>query len=187
MMDGSQTNDLKLMWQSQTREYPIMSAEEIRIKARTAQAKIRRNLIIAFGLSIVLLFLSVMGILEQNTPRRLVAAAFLVLTCVLAYRAYARLWSRSTLSPNVALHDCLEFYRRELGAQYSSLAIVWRFLVPIILFSFFSWNALLRTSPLVPRITLPSALALILIVRRHEVRKFRQKLAALDEFERENS
>ena len=182
-MDGSSANDLRMVWQSQTREYPIMSVEEIRVKARAAQAKVRRNLITAFALAIFLLFLCVLAILGlNNTPRRVVVAAFIVLTCTIAYRAYSRLGSRATLSPNIALNDCLDFYRRELRAQYSSLALIWRFLVPVVLFVFFSWNAFLKTSPLVPRIALPALLVLILILRRQEVRRFKQKLAALDEF-----
>ena len=96
--------------------------------------------------------------------------------------AYDRLWSRSSLASDAALSGRLEFYR-QLGNQYRALAVIWRLLIPVVLFAFFSWNAFLGTSALLPRILLPSVLLLILFFRRLELRKYKQKLATLDEFE----
>jgi glucan phosphoethanolaminetransferase (alkaline phosphatase superfamily) len=188
MMEETRANDVKLIWQRQRREHSMMSAEEVRVKAEAIQAKVRRNLVVAFVLGVLVLVFCTIAIAElNNIPRRLIAAAFIVLTCVIAYRAYDRLWSPPALSPSVALNACLEFYRAELKAQYRSIALVWRFLVPVVLFAFLTWNALFRTSPLAPRLALPAVLILILCGRRLAVRKFKQKLSALDEFEKEES
>jgi len=188
MMERTDANDVKLIWQSQRREHSTMSTEELRVKAAQIQAKVHRNLIVAFVLGVFVLVFCTIAIAElKNAPGRLVAAAFIVLTCVITYRAYDRLWSRPTLSSSTALNACLEFYRAELKAQYRSIAVVWRFLVPIVLFAFLTWNVLFRTSPLVPRLALPAVLILILLGRRLAVRKYKQKVSALDEFEREES
>jgi len=188
MTEGTSANDLKLIWQSQRREQSTMSAEEVRIKAEAIQAKVRRNILVTFVLGVLVLVFCTIAIAELNsTAIRVIAVSFIVLTSVIACRAYDRLWSPPVLSPNVALNDCLEFYRSELEAQYRSIAIVWRFLVPIALFLFLTWNALFRTSPLVPRLALPAVLVLILFWRRLAARSFRQKLSALDEFEKEGS
>src|SRR5262245_48730479 len=187
MTEGTSANDLKLIWQSQRREQSSMSAEEVRIKAEAIQAKVR-NILVAFVLGVLVLVFCTIAIAELNSTAILViAVSFIVLTSVIACRAYDRLWSPPVLSPNVTLNDCLEFYRSELEAQYRSIAIVWRFLVPIALFLFLTWNALFRTSPLVPRLALPAVLVLILFCRRLAARSFRQKLSALDEFEKEGS
>jgi uncharacterized membrane protein len=188
MTEETSANDLKLIWKSQRREHSTMSAEEVRIEAEAIQAKVRRNILVAFILEVLVLLICTIAIaMLNNTPIRVIAVAFIVLTTVIGCRAYDRLWSPPVLSPAVALNDCLEFYRTELEAQYRSIAIVWRFLLPIALFLFLTWNALFRTSPMVPRLALPAVLILILFGRRLAVRRFRQKVSALHEFEKEDS
>ena len=188
MMSENPANDPKLIWQSQTKEPAVMSIEEIRIRSRIAQARVRRNLIIAFILGFLLLVFCVFAIVTiPYTPLRVIAAALMVLTPVAAHQAWYRIWSPQTLSPNAALKGCLDFYRQELKAQYSSVALMWRFVVPIVTLAFLTWNAIFRTNSLVPKILLPSLLILILALRRHEARKLRHKLALLDAFEKESS
>ena len=103
MMEETRANDVKLIWQRQRREHSMMSAEEVRVKAEAIQAKVRRNLVVAFVLGVLVLVFCTIAIAElNNIPRRLIAAAFIVLTCVIAYRAYDRLWSPPALSSSVA-------------------------------------------------------------------------------------
>ena len=107
MMERTDGNDVKLIWQSQRREHSTMSTEELRVKAAQIQAKVHRNLIVAFVLGVFVLVFCTIAIAElNNIPRRLIAAAFIVLTCVIAYRAYDRLWSPPALSSSVALNAC---------------------------------------------------------------------------------
>jgi len=178
-------DDSRRMWQSQRREHVIMSIEEVRFKAQTVQTAVRRNVIVALMFGALLLALCTLVIVTlPNTPARLIAAAIMALTLLLAFKAYDRIWPVHTLSPDAALKGCIEFYRKELQAQYSSLALTWRFLVPIVVFAFMTWNAVLRTNPLIPKILSPSVLVLILLLRRREARNLRRKLAELEEFER---
>ena len=181
-------SDPKIIWQSQTTDHPRMSVEDVRVRAQIAHAKVRRNLVVAFVVGLLLLALCTLVIVNRlSAPVRLLTAAMMLLIVVIAYKAWYRIWRPHTLPPDAALKGCLEFYRKELQAQYRSIALTWRFLVPTVFFAFLMWNAIFTTRALVPRILLPSVLVLIFFVRRREVRKFKHKLARLDEFEKENS
>ncbi len=188
MMYEIPADDPRRIWQSQTKEHAVMSIEEIQIWSRIAQSRVRRNLIMALVFGFLLLVFCVFAIVTiPYTPLRVIAAALMVLTPVGAYKAWYLIRSPQTLPPNAALKGCLEFYRQELRAQYRSVALMWRFVVPIVTLTFLTWNTILRTSPLLPKILLPSLLVLILALRRLEARKLRHKLAMLDAFEKESS
>jgi hypothetical protein len=184
MTGETAANDPRLMWQSQEKEHPIMSAEEVRLKAQVVQSKVRRNLIVAFVCGVLLLVICTIVIVTlPSTFFRVIASAMIMLTSPIAYETYYRIWSRHTLAPNAALNGCLTFYRKELEAQYRAAALTWRFLVPSLFFVFLMWRLLFRTNPLVPRILFPSVLLFILFERRREIRNLKRKLAALSEFE----
>jgi len=186
-MGETPANDPRLMWQSQRRDHPVMSVEEVRVMAQKAHAKVRRNLIIAFALGLLVLVLGTLAIAGGiATSVQVTIGAMMVVTVVAGYKAWYRIWPLHTLSPDAAFKGCLDFYRKELEAQYRSIALTWRFLVPAVVFMFMMWNAIFITDPLVPRVLLPSALVLTFFARHREVRKFKHKLARLDEFEREN-
>ena len=188
MTHDTPANDAISMWRSQEKEHPIMSAEEIRIRSEIIQTKIRRNLVVSFVFGLLCLALGALAVVHlRSTPARVATAAVMALTVTLAYTAYRRIWPLHTLSPNPALKDCLEFYRNELKAQYHSAELTLQFLAPIVVFVFLTWGLIIRTGPRVPRILLPSVLILILLVRRYEARRVKQKLAALEEFEKESS
>src|SRR5262245_49342896 len=86
-------DDAIVMWRSQEKEHPIMSAEEIRIRAHTIQAKVRRNLVIGFVLGLVCLAVGAMAVVSiRSTPARVATAAVMALTVALAYTAYRRIW-----------------------------------------------------------------------------------------------
>jgi len=188
MTHEASADQLRLMWQRQRREHPVMSMEEVRTRAWAVQAKVRRNLVVALVFGVFLLALCAFAISWlPGTPLRLIASAMMAVTVTVGYKAWKRTWPAHTLSPDAALKGCLEFYRQELEAQYRSAALTWRFLVPIVILTFMMWNVVLSTNPLIPRILLPGVLVLIFVMRRYAVRKFRQKLAAVDEFEKDYS
>jgi len=181
-------NDPRMMWQSQRREHPGMPVEEVRIRAQIVHAKVRRNLLVAFVVGLLLLVLCTVLIVNRlSTPVRVLTGAMMVLTLVIAYKAWYRIWRPHTLSPDAALKGCLDFYRKELQAQYRSVALTWRFLVPTVFFAFLTWNAIFTTRAVVPRVLLSSVLVLTFFIRRREVRKFKHELARLDEFDKGNS
>ena len=62
MMRETPANDPRLMWQSQRRDHPVMSVEEVRVMAQKVHAKVRRNLIIAFVLGLLLLVLGTLAL-----------------------------------------------------------------------------------------------------------------------------
>jgi hypothetical protein len=180
-------NDPRLMWQSQKREHPVMSSEEIRIRAEVAQEKVRRNLITAFSAGFVVLALCAIFVAtSRSTPLRLLVAGLMLLTVEVIYKAYARMWRRHRLEPDTAFQGCLNFYRQELQSQYQALQLTWLFLVPVVAFAFLLWNGLFRGGASFVRALLPFLLLLILVERRRERRRINRKLMALDEFEKED-
>ena len=188
MTDETLANDPRLTWQKQRREHPVMPVEEVRIKAQAVQAKVRRNLVVAAVVGVLLLAVCTIALVESYyTPVKAIAAAMMVVTVAIAYQAYHRVWRLHTLPPDAALKGCLDFYRKELKAQYRSAALTWRLLAPVVAFTFLMWGAFFRTSSLLPKILLSSVLVLVLIVRQYEAQKLRRRLANLDEFEKDTS
>ena len=179
-------DDVRNVWQSQQREHPVMSIEDIRTRAHLAHLKAQMNFIVAIVLGLVLASFCLTIIINGGALWfRLIAAGFVLVSGILAYTTYKRFWPLHTLSSSAAIRGCVDFYREELNAQYRSVALWWRFLVPIIIFAFIRWNSLVRTSALVPRTALPFLLIFILVVRRQVARTFRRKIDALAEFEEE--
>jgi hypothetical protein len=177
-------NDPRLIWQSQTKEHSIMSAQEIRVKVKIVQSNVRRNLILAFICGVLLLTACMIVIVElPSTFFRMIATAMIMLASPVAYETYYRIWSRNTLAPGAALKGCLTFYRKELEAQYRAAALTWRFLVPTLVFVFLMWRLLFTTNTIVPRVIFPLILLFILFERRRQIRRLKRQLAALSEFE----
>ena len=165
-----------------------MSAEEIRVRAQDVQSRVRRNLLIAFAVGLLLLLSSTAVIvLVRSTHLRMIAAGMMGVTLAIAYQAYTRIWLRRATPADAAGAGCLDFYRKELKAEYRSLQLTWRLIVPIVAFLFLIWSAVLRLDPLIARIALPAVLIFIIFARRRNKRNLKQKLIALDAFEREES
>jgi hypothetical protein len=165
-----------------------MSSEEIRMRADVVQSKVRRNLITAFSIGLLVLVLSGIFIGKSpSTPLRILVAALMLLTLEVIYKTYSRMWRRHRLSPDVAFQGCLDFYRKELESQYQALQLTWMFLVPVVVFAFLMWNDLLRVNAPYIRTLLPILLLAILFERRREARKINRRLAGLDAFEKEES
>ena len=188
MNNDSAIDVARIVWQSQRREHPVMSIEEIRTKAQAVHLKVRRDLIVGLAIAVVLSsFCITIAVEAGNTTFRLISGAMAAVTLFIAYSAYRRFWPVHTLSPNAAVQGCVEFYRSELQAQYRSVALWWRFLAPLVIFAFIRWNSLVRTSAIVPRAALPFVLILILVLRRRVAQTIRQKISALSAFEQQNS
>jgi hypothetical protein len=188
MTSDSLIDDARIVWQSQRREHPVMSIEEIRMKAQAVHRKVRRDLVVGLAIGFLLFaFCITIAVQSGNTAFRLICGAMAAVSIVIIYTAYKRYWPLHALSPNAAIQGCVEFYRSELQAQYRSVALWWRFLAPLVIFAFIRWNSLVRTSAIVPRAALPFVLVLILVLRRRVARTFRQKISALSSFEQQNS
>jgi hypothetical protein len=188
MTNDSSIDAARIMWQSQRREHPVMSIEEIRMKAQAVHAKVRRDLIVGGAIGFVLAaFCITIAVEAGNASFRLIAGSMAAVTLFILYTTYKRFWPLHALSSNAAVQGCVEFYRSELQAQYRSVALWWRFLAPLVIFAFIRWNSLVRTSAIVPRALLPFVLVLILVLRRRVAQTFREKIAALSAFENQNS
>jgi hypothetical protein len=188
MTSETPVNGPKSIWQNQRREHPVMSLEEVRVKAQDVQEKVRRNLMVVFVLVALVVPLGAgMILMFSSIPMRITAGAIVLLTVTGGYSAYRRLWSRRTLSPDVALQGCVDFYRNALKAQYRSLQLTWAFLMPVLIFGFFTFRFPIPHNPRLMKIVLTAALAAIIFERRREARKINRKLEGLAAFEKELS
>src|SRR2546422_3301832 len=83
VMHDTATNDPRLVWQRQGREHPIISVEEVRLKAQIAGRKVWRNLVIASVLALLLLVLCSLALISFSGTRvRMIASAMMLLTVV---------------------------------------------------------------------------------------------------------
>jgi hypothetical protein len=178
---------LPQIWQTQRREHTVMSESEVRVRSAMFQARVRRNLLLAFVLGLVLLVLCGIAIVQlRNLSPRVIAGAMAIVAAVITYKACQRICWPQTVSPDLGLSGCLEFYRKELTTEYRTLVLKWRLLVAIVLFLWLTAYSLFR-GPLPVRLLLPSSLLLILVVRRREAQKLKRELAALNAFEQEEA
>jgi hypothetical protein len=190
MTNGNPPIDPKLIWQSQEREHSSMSVEEVRVKAYMMQTKVHRNIIATIVFGIVLLIGSAAAILKVPfTTPRLITAALMVLISIVIYRAYRAFWSPETLPPDAAPNACLEFYRRELSAQYRAVAFGWtRTIIDLVLFAFIIRIAIFGAFQYeFARIVLPALFGFLLVARYWKARKLKQELDSLNALEKENN
>lgn len=181
-------DDPRLIWQNQRREHTSMSVEEVRLRAYGLQTKIHRDLIVTIAVGFCALALTAMMIMKQPfTPARVVLVLLMLLIVITINRAYRVFWSPPALPPDATPSACVNFYRRELTAQYKS--VTWRRLLPeIILFSVvlrISFMTHLRFEA--ARVLLPIFLVVILFGRYWQSRKLKRELDALSTFEKEDS
>jgi hypothetical protein len=188
MMRTNPPDALPLIWQSQRREHTVMSENEVRIRAEKFQVRVRRNLLLAFVLSLGLLVLCGIAIAQlRNLTPRVISVAMMIVVAVVTFRTYRRICWPQPVSPDMGLSGCLEFYRKELTTEYRTLVLKWRLLAAIALFLWLTSFSSLFRGPLPVRILLPGSLLLILIVRRREAQKLKRELAALNAFEQEEA
>jgi len=179
-------NEPQEIWQGQHKEHPIMSPEEVRMKAGEAQSRVQRNLIVAYVLGSLILVLGTIIIFRGgNIYMRLNEAVIMILTQVGLYTAYRRIWSRQVLSAENTDRGCIDFYRQEIRTQYRSLQLTWGYLITVLVFAFLTVPISVRSYPRLPKIVLSTVLLLILLERHREARRFNQKLSALASFETE--
>jgi hypothetical protein len=180
-------NDPRLIWQKQRREHSSMSIEEVRLRAYGLQTKIHRDLVVTIAVGFCALVLTAMTIMKQPfTPTRVILVLLMALIVITINRAYRVFWSPAALPPDATPSACVDFYRRELTAQYQ--AVTWRRLLPeIILFSVvlrISFMTNLRFEA--ARYLLPIFLLLILFGRYWQARKLKREIGALSTFEKED-
>ncbi len=189
-MNTHPESDPKLIWQNQGNEQPSMSVEEVRVKAFMMQTKVQRNLIATIVFGIVLLMLSTVAIFRlPSTSPRVITGALMVLISIVMYRAYRAFWAPEILPADAARNTCLQFYRRELTAQYRAVAFVWwRALPELALFGIVVRIAIAGAFRYeVARIILPALFGLLLFGRYWKGRNLKRELDSLDALEKENS
>jgi hypothetical protein len=183
MNDGS-VLDARVIWQSQSKEYSTMTLEDIQNKAAVVHARIRRNLVFTFFISIVVL--SLCAITIATIPMmgvRVITAGIMFFVVLIGRNAYVRLGASKNLPQRAALSACLEFYRRELWLQYRAVYVRWRLLVPLVIFLWFSWKSFEAVySYQVMRVVLPAVLVAVFFIRHFEIRRMRHEMSALDDF-----
>jgi hypothetical protein len=184
MTHESPPPDAKQIWQSQRREHPIMSIEEVRIKANMAQMRVRRNLIAVLVFATVLLIFGTIAIVQLPGARPIVVS-MMVIVLIVAFQAYRRVSSSQPLPADAALTACTAFYRKELESRAippSSLILT------LIIYgwaAFVSWNIWAHgIGPLGVRILVPFLLGLSLFLRLREAHRIKKELKALDEFQK---
>jgi hypothetical protein len=183
-------NDPRSIWQSQGKEHSAMPVEEIRLRAFTMQTKVRRNLVVTMGFGSVLLILSAVAMTRMpNSMSKWITALVMLLILTLIYRAARIFRSSESLTQDAGLNACLDFYRRELTAQYRAAGGSWTtFTLEIVLFLLAVWvsiHAALRYDA--ARILLPALFGFGLLARFLKARKIKRELHQLDEFGKENN
>lgn len=181
-------NDPRQIWQSQRRENESMSVEEVRLRAFALQTRINRNLIVTISVGFLVLVLAALMITRlPYTSPRVITAILMVLIVITINRAYRAFWSPEDLPEDATPGACLEFYRRELTAQYNAVALTWRRLLPEIAL----FVVVLRISMVATfrfdgvRLLLPVFLALILSGRYWKARQLKKELDKLTAFDKE--
>jgi len=187
MMHDTPANDSRQIWQNQRKESFNMSLEEVQARANKAQVRARQSLITALALAALLTVFCAIAMVGLSGPPRVIGATMMAVVLTVAYLSYMRMRSPQALLPDAALRTCLQFYRKELETRYRSVALTWRFAVPLTIYAWLTWNLWARSiGPLTVRILLSSLLALILVQRRREARSLKMELDTLDEFEEGN-
>ena len=189
-MNPHPESDPKLIWQNQVKEPASMSVEEVRVKAFMMQTKVQRNLVATIVFGIVLLMLSTVAVFRlPSTSPRVVTGAMMLLISLVIYRAYRAFWAPQTLPADAAPGACLQFYRKELTAQYRAVAFVWWRAIPeVVLFGLIIRIAISGAFRYeAARIILPALFGLLLFARYWKGRNLKRELDSLDALEKENS
>jgi hypothetical protein len=165
-----------------------MSIEDVRTKVREAQSRIRRNLIVTLLTGALILGVSgVALVMIPRTSARIIAAGMIAATVLVAYLIASRMWSRGAAPADATARGCLDFYRKELEAQFRSLQFTWRLFLILAVFAFLTSNSVFRPDPTVPKVVIVLVLILSLIARQRERRNIGRKIASLEAFEKETS
>jgi hypothetical protein len=182
--------DPQKIWQSQSTQDRSMPLEEIHRRAQALQTRVHRNLIVTITTGFVVLVLSAILLTRfRFTSPGSVVAILMVLIVITISRAYKAFWTPDKLPPEATPDACLNFYKRELTAQYRAVALnVPQMLLEITLFAVIlriSFVAMFRFDAI--RILVPLMLAAVLIGRYWKARKLKRELNELTIFESESS
>jgi hypothetical protein len=125
MPNEPQPDDIRNVWQNQPVENTPMPLEEIRLKARQFEKRIRRrNLREYIAGGVVIVVFTIYLFVFKNPTARLGCALTLAGTCFVMWQIYRR-GTPGTLPADLTLTACLEFRRRELVRQRDLLRSVW--------------------------------------------------------------
>jgi hypothetical protein len=126
MPEEQSPDNLRNLWQSQNMENAPMSLEQIREKARDYQRRIRwRNAREYAAIAATSIFFGWTIFRIPLAGMRAGAALCILGGWYVAYQIYRRARPR-TAPADLALANCMEFYRRELVRQRDFLRGIWR-------------------------------------------------------------
>jgi hypothetical protein len=133
MPEEPSPDNLRNLWQSQSVEHTPMTLEQIREKARDYQRRIRwRNAREYAAIAAASIFFGWTIFRIPLAGMRAGAALCILGGWYVAYQIYRRARPR-TAPADLALANCMEFYRRELVRQRDFLRGIWRwYLGPLI-------------------------------------------------------
>jgi Flp pilus assembly protein TadB len=182
-------NDPKTLWRNQEKENRMISAREVREKVRKYNAKIRREGIVAFVLSLgALVFCGV--IIVSGHPASVVVAAMAVLLLLgqsremfVAYKARKNIWPWLPATADTLSTACIDFYRQGLERQqrnYTNASVVFIFAAVFLVMTI---ALIQRGSPVFANALIFVCIGLIFFARRREARKVQREIDALDAFE----
>ncbi len=166
-------NDIRAVWQSQTKEPSNVSLELIRYKAQQLEAAIRKQVVGVYVVvaGIVAASLYIAWRVDQIFIR--MGAAVLVLWAVsLAYQARKGVWPGG-VSPDATLQGSLEFYRQQLERQRFYVRAARKTLWPVLLSTALFFTPVVMRKPgllvnMLPFLILLAAWAvgLVVVVKR---------------------
>jgi len=133
MPEEQSPDNVRDLWQSQNVEHTPMTLEQIREKAHNYQRKIRRrNAVEYVAIASTSVFFAWTIFLVPLAGMRVGAALCILGGWYVAYQLHRR--ARPRIAPaDLALANCMEFYRGELVRQRDFLRGIWRwYLGPMI-------------------------------------------------------
>jgi hypothetical protein len=165
----SDPNDVRTVWQNQTKEPSNVSLELIRYKARKLEGTIRQQVMAIYV--VVLLIVAACVFLSWRIDEILmrIGAGILVLWALsLAYRTRKRVWP-GRLAPDATLRVSLDSYRQELERQRFYLRAGVQTVLPVLLSTALFFTPAVMQKPellvkMLPFLTIMMAWAVALIV-----------------------
>ena len=187
MPNDPTANDMRSIWQNQTKETSKVSLELIRYKAQQLEGVLRRQVMAVYVVVLLIVAASVFISWRIDQIFIRIGAGVLALWAVsLGYQTSKGVWP-GRLAPDATLRASLDFYRQELERQRFYLRTAGKTLWPVLLSTALFVTPAARARPeslvkMVPFLIIMAAwaIALVVLVRR----KLRIAQKEIDELNR---
>ena len=198
-------SDIRQLWQKQPMQEGIMSAEQIREKARRIQTAMLRGyfisgtvVLLGISLSLYIGLLRAQGTRPPGMPERIIVGMIAALLCggflkrlYSSYRIHGRIWPRIVTS-DAKLVPCLDFYRTELEHRLNRLMgpKIPIFYIGLALVSLFLFSIVAKSQSVPIQSVLPALITVALLIGictilllyawKREVRRLQREIDQLD-------